>query len=553
MNASLYNESLLHNNREYFILNHRTMDDNIRKEILDSWERCKKCGVNPKMSVLPALNTAGMDIKKITAAWSLRKELNREYIIKFNKILENTESVLFIADLDLNVAIQRGNKQLLDKLNSINLGIGASLEEHIIGSNAAAMAKLTRRSYCVIGAEHYIDALQDYACAATPGTDIKGNVDSYFMLITRVGNFHPHQQNLLSFYIKLLSSTILHRRPQKLLNCTAHYTFNDLIGSNSYFKYIKKIAADTASSSSNVLITGDTGTGKELFAQAIHNAGNRKYGPFISINCAAIPRELIGSELFGYVEGAFTGTCKGGATGKFELAHKGTIFLDEIAEMPMNMQSVLLRVLEEKQITRLGGKNPISVDVKIIAATNKDLKALIAAGEFRSDLYYRLNVIRIDLIPLRDRKDDIPLLVDAFLKEFNFTLNKKINVVSPEVWEVFQKYDWPGNVRELKNAVERAVNLCNDGVICINNLPMELLEDCPAEAGNYAGNYKEDLYGNKFIRNYITGKRNEIKMIMELMEKHRGNKTRVAKDLGITRATLYRKLDAMDLHYSPKG
>ncbi len=334
-------------------------------------------------------------------------------------------------------------------------------------------------------------------------------------------------------------------------NYTAHFCFNDLIGTSPNFLSIMNTAKKSANNSSSVMILGESGTGKDLFAQAIHNASTRAHGPFISVNCSAIPRELIGSELFGYMEGAFTGARRGGAPGKFELADKGTIFLDEIGDMPLNMQAALLRILEEKVVTRLGGHNPIPIDIKVIAATNRDLLKSVALNEFRLDLYYRLNVIKIEIPPLRDRRGDIPLLVEYFIKQFNSSFHKNIVKVTPEAMNLLKSYDWPGNVRELRNVIERAINQAESSFLSINDLPKEILVSHFSSENKHSDDQK--LFDNKHFDNYdqklikkVNQQIDEKNKIAELMQKFNGNKVRVAKELGITRATLYRRLAAME-------
>jgi transcriptional regulator with PAS, ATPase and Fis domain len=217
-----------------------------------------------------------------------------------------------------------------------------------------------------------------------------------------------------------------------------------------------EVARMAARSSSNVLIEGESGTGKELFAQAIHNASRRSAGAFVAVNCGAIPRELIASELFGYSEGAFTGAKKGGNPGKFELADGGTLFLDEIGDMPLEQQVALLRVIQDKSISRIGSNQVIPVDVRIICATNKNLLELMQTGRFRQDLYYRLNVINLRILPLRERKEDIPLLFEHFLQQMNQDCR---SIIPNDFTERLLSYDWPGNVRELQNTVERIIHL----------------------------------------------------------------------------------------------
>ncbi|MDH7577078.1 MAG: sigma 54-interacting transcriptional regulator [Bacillota bacterium] len=333
---------------------------------------------------------------------------------------------------------------------------------------------------------------------------------------------------------KTIGAIVILREPElvkKIVNRTAHsnakFVFSDIIGQNENLLKAINLAKTASKSSSSVLLLGESGSGKELFAQAIHNASLRRNGPFISVNCAAIPRELLGTELFGYEEGAFTGAKKGGNFGKFELAHNGTIFLDEIGEMPLEMQIILLRVLEDKKVTRIGGARSIPVDVRVIAATNRKLREDALTGRFRLDLFFRLNVLNIELPPLRERKDDIPLLVDNFILRYSTSLGKKIRGITPEALEELCNYNWPGNIRELSNVIERAVHITSSCYIGVKDLPEEV-RSCNSNLSN-----REILS----IRNY------EKEMIIQLLTHFKGNKTKVASELGISRATLYRHLE----------
>jgi transcriptional regulator with PAS, ATPase and Fis domain len=353
-----------------------------------------------------------------------------------------------------------------------------------------------------------------------------------------------NEGSIIGMVITIFESKIVQRLVNRVSNNSAYFIFEDLIGCSPCFQTSKEIAKTAAESSSNVLIVGESGTGKELFAQAIHNGGSRHSHPFISINCAAIPRELIGSELFGYVEGAFTGARKSGAPGKFEIADKGTIFLDEIGEMPLDMQAVLLRVLEEKRVTRLGGSISAPIDVRVIAATNKNLWELVKTNAFRMDLFYRLNVLRLEIPPLRERKDDIPLLIEHFIKQFNASLHKNITDYEPEAKNFLQQYTWPGNIRELRNIVERCVNLSKSSMLTIHDLPRELL---PSATENKSETPPATDPYEKKLASKFTLEMNEKLKIADLLRQYNYNKSRVAHELGISRVTLYKKLKEMGL------
>lgn len=316
----------------------------------------------------------------------------------------------------------------------------------------------------------------------------------------------------------------------------AKITFADIIGNNQRFLQALNTAKTAASTSSSILLLGESGTGKDLLAQAIHNESPRRNGPFLAINCAALPRELIASELFGYEDGAFTGARKGGNMGKFELADQGTIFLDEIGDMPLDLQSTLLRVLEEKAVMRLGGNRIIPVHVRIIAATNKDLESEVERNLFRRDLFYRLGVIRISIPPLRERLDDIQLLARYFLQETGKRLDKSGMELSLDAIEAFRCYRWPGNVREMQNVLEGAIQLAPGSVITPDFFPEYFR---PQE---YHSETKISLPASELFVS-----QEEKQMIIDCLQQHRFNKTATAKALGLSRRTLYRRLEKYGL------
>lgn len=653
---------LIAKKRQAFLLGNMAMDNTIREEIAESWTRSRNAGINPQLSALPQLASTEIAIKTATKNWTFKKYIHCPSHKKLYHFLQTTKSIIFYADINLNIILQRGDEQLLNEVNSFNLGIGANLEETVIGTNALALAALTQNEQWIVGAEHYIEALQDFACIAIPIIE-NDQLVSYAMFVTKIADFNLYQPPVIryftnwqssiikrndnnielslinemlklsinqrergvilvdhygrilrvnewivhnlgrvkadvcgsyfknifpelaeaanclktgtpilfkeilfrhcpntdkAFYMEcqpikkdqqyigiivfLIDSNQIHEVVHQVGNYRSHFTFNDLIGANPCFIKTKAAAETAADSNSNILIIGESGTGKELFAQAIHAKSSRKRNAFVSINCAAIPKELIASELFGYSEGAFTGAKKGGAPGKFELANKGTLFLDEIGEMPLELQSVLLRVLEEREVPRLGSNTLIPVDVRFIAATNKDLWQLVLDKHFRLDLYYRLNVVKIEIPPLRNRRDDIPLLVNSFLLRFNSIQHKNVVSVTSEAMNLLGKYPWPGNIRELRNVIERAIIFCSSHEITLNDLPLEL----SSQKAPVIESEKIPML-SQALSDDLVKKLNEKELIADLLQKHNGNKTRVAKELGITRATLYRKQKFYDL------
>ena len=307
--------------------------------------------------------------------------------------------------------------------------------------------------------------------------------------------------------------------------------FDKLIGQSSKMQEVFELIKRVAPIESTVLITGETGTGKELVARAIHSHSKRKEGPFVAINCGAIPEQLMESEIFGHEKGAFT-DAKEQRKGKLELACGGTIFLDEVGELTLKMQVNLLRVLEEKSFYRVGGTKPIALDARVLAATNRDLKKGIEQGWFREDLYYRLNVFSISLPPLRERKEDIPLLAKHFLMEFSKETNKHVEKICRQAMDLMMLYDWPGNVRELKNAIERAVVICQGKVIQPEDLPIStrMVE---------TKNQKEKL---SLEGQTLPLRELEKKYILNILDKTNWNISLSAKILGIDRSTLYNKI-----------
>ncbi len=321
-------------------------------------------------------------------------------------------------------------------------------------------------------------------------------------------------------------------RPKKISGC--RFSVHDIVGQSNAISYAKKKALRVAEGDSTILITGESGTGKELFAQAIHVASLRRNGPFVRVNCAGIPETLLESELFGYEPGAFTGAKQNGKPGKFELAHNGTIFLDEAGDMSMGMQAKLLRVIQENEFERVGGTTSYEVDVRIIAATNQDLWNMVEDGKFREDLYYRLDVVNIHIPPLRERISDIPLLIRHFMPLIKKRAHSNVKSVSQEVLDSFMRYGWPGNVRELKNVLEGAMNLNIGESIDVKSLPSKVRKriNHPSKA----------VPSESSIVHLSNRKSSERNMIEEALSIKAGNKRQAAFYLNMSRSNLYNKL-----------
>lgn len=330
--------------------------------------------------------------------------------------------------------------------------------------------------------------------------------------------------------MKSLNEKVYRKSVGKLSRGRAIYTFDKILGKDENFIGIVEYAKKISDSTSTILITGESGTGKEVFAQAIHNCSSRKEMAFVAVNCGAIPSNLIESELLGYEEGAFTGAKKGGNAGKFEMADGGTIFLDEIGEMALDTQVRILRVIEEGVVNRVGSSKQIPVDVRIIAATNKDLREEVEKGRFRTDLFYRLNVLPLWLPPLKERKDDIPILVDYYINRISKKLNKNKFQISESVMNKFLEYEWPGNIRELENIVELIVNT--------EKIPEDILK----------GHTTPVIGKNKIIENstkFESMKLEDVEKnhILKVLKSFSGNISLAAAAMGIGRNTLYRKME----------
>ncbi|MBW2112275.1 MAG: sigma 54-interacting transcriptional regulator [Deltaproteobacteria bacterium] len=328
--------------------------------------------------------------------------------------------------------------------------------------------------------------------------------------------------------LNLLETKVKSYRRELNSLLSARYSFDDIVGKSPTISQARTICAKYAGTDAPILILGATGTGKELFAHAIHTASTRASAPFVCVNCAAIPKDLLESELFGYAPGAFTGAQQKGKAGKIEMAHRGTLFLDEMGDLPLNAQAKLLRVLESKTLERVGDLKPISVDFRLIAATNKDLRGMIDRNEFREELFYRLNTMTIKVPPLAERTGDIPLLLKHFLQ----AMGKPEIRCSSSAMEVLKRYPWPGNVRELKNVIERAVSLLDGHEINVEHLPSEIMTlQCdvrqrPSKTGRLLS---EELF------------RCEHHILVEALKLNQGNMSRTARFLGISRSAFYEK------------
>ncbi|MHC2995757.1 MAG: sigma-54-dependent Fis family transcriptional regulator [Candidatus Atribacteria bacterium] len=365
-------------------------------------------------------------------------------------------------------------------------------------------------------------------------TPFYGKESSQYLLTEKlVEDSEGESQGVMALFKEMKK---VHRLVGGIIGAKARFNFSDIIGNNNKLKRAINLAKVASVSSCKILIQGESGTGKEIFAQAIHNNSNRRDKPFIAINCAAIPRDLVESELFGYEEGAFTGAKRGGRPGKFELTEGGTLFLDEIESMPLEAQPKLLRVLESNQLMRVGGNKIIPIDVRIISSTNQDLLLRVNEGNFREDLYYRLNTVTIDIPPLRERKDDIPILTKYICNKIGSKLGVNKIEINNEASKSLCDYNWPGNIRELENILESAILFSKENIITIDDMPENIKYSKTPNLSIKQAEKKDNSLVNT-----------EKEVILKVLKDAKGNISKASKILGIDRSTLYRKIKKYEL------
>ncbi|EFG86502.1 transcriptional regulator, Fis family [Clostridium carboxidivorans P7] len=512
--------------------------DEQKKIILESHKRCEALGIK-KNRVLS---------RKIITSQELQKKLkqNKELVVNTSLFMngmcdftKNTKCLWILTDMEGCILNVIGDEDILREAFKLKVFPGAYMNEQSIGTNAMSIALMNNLPVQVSGEDHFLNSYHRWTCSAAP---IRNGIGEIIGVLDLTGYSECVNSHTLGMVVasanaieKILEfknyNAIKKERKlaKRLLNNQAIYTFDKIIGKSKKITNAVEYAKKISDSNSTILITGESGTGKEIFAQAIHNYSQRKDMPFIAINCGALPSNLIELELFGYEDGAFTGAKKGGNAGKFEMAEGGTIFLDEIGEMPLDMQVSLLRVMEEGVINRIGGCKQILLNVRIIAATNKDLKEEVSKGRFRKDLFYRLNVLPLHVPSLRDRKEDVPLLVEYYMKKASKRLNKRIVDIDENSMENLKQYEWTGNVRELENVIELTVNT--------EKLPEEFC---------YSKVYEINIENTVFKQNTQIGNMNlellEKNHIINVLHNFKGNITLAAKVMGIGRNTLYRKI-----------
>ncbi len=483
---------------------------------------------DPEGNVIGGINMTGI-YEKVTAhtlgavvaaAQAIDNELRRQKAVEDLKAAYDLQEAVFESSQDAMIAIARDktvslvNKRAKRLLNLADEVIGKKFEDIFPEKDNENFVKELL----------YGPPLQDKEYNVFRGTEChKFTVSSTLV--------KSSAKNIQGSIVTLSEIKRARKLVTNIIGAQAKFHFDDIVGRDPAFMTTVELGKRAAATSSNVLLLGESGSGKDIFAQAIHRSSDRQSRPYIALNCGAMPRELITSELFGYEDGAFTGSKKGGNPGKFELASGGTVFLDEIGAMPLELQSVLLRVLEERKITRIGGKTNISVDVRIIAATNQNLREEVSKGNFREDLYFRLNVFTIEMVPLRARKQDIPVLIERIIGRLNDSLGTNIRHVDQRVTEYLMNYEWPGNVRELQNVIERMMNLAAGTELTPDIIPPEIFTSRKPQRDNYYGMSLEELERSR-IRDML---------------KSNYTKAEIARQLKIARSTLYLKMNKYGL------
>jgi transcriptional regulator of acetoin/glycerol metabolism len=448
--------------------------------------------------------------------------------------------------------IEIANAKLLSTLQSLSQGI-LMLDNSgfITQSNNSAKELLKLAGKQLTGAN--IRELLDLSTSTFDIFSLTRNVSHRELTVTNILGMRLNlsiSASLIKDYAGNKISTVLiveerrqfNKMATKASGFTARYNFDQITGESDSIREIKQLGMLAAHSDSNVLILGESGTGKDLLAQSIHNASLRAKAPFIAINCGSLPRSLVESELFGYEPGAFTGASKDGYPGKFELADGGTIFLDEIGDMPLEIQVMLLRVIQTREIIRIGGKVTKNIDVRIIAATNVNLAELIESKRFRKDLYYRLNVLTFHMPALRQRKEDLQILLNMFIENYNRKMGLNVTGFTPTALSYIMEYDWPGNIRELENMVERAMNLATSDSLSERELGQEILSNSHFDT-NYIFKISDGAYASPQVHKSLTVPDNEAASIREVLSSARGNVTKASTLAGIPKRTLYRRIE----------
>lgn len=520
----------------------------IKEDILNSWKRCKEYGVSlydfdPNLLMKPE--------EKNHYVLKYLPEYEKPQFREFCSIVENINFNISVYDNSAKLKYIVNYEDIFDELYP-QIGYYLDASEEKIGTNSTCLAIKENKPFMVIGQDHYKYIFHQFSCAAAPfyneNNEIAGTINASF-ISTSVNN---DTLNIIYSLARLYETLILKRvinmkkealqyNKRKANQC--FFTFSSILGQSEAINQVKKVAKKAAGVDSSILIYGESGCGKEVFAQAIHNESHRREKPFVAINCGAIPKDLVESELFGYEAGAFTGAVKKGKQGLLEYANGGTVFLDEVENMPLSAQVKILRALSSSTIMRIGGTEPIVINIRVIAASKKDLEEEIKKGNFREDLYYRINVIQLNIPPLRERKEDIKPILDHYIKVFSKKNRIGVGKIEDEFMEYLKVYNWPGNIRELINIIERSLVLSENGVIDNSVLPSGIKE-------SYMISRVE-----KDLEHVLKAPLPEGKTLLQVADdvviesvykEENCNLSRTAERLGISRPTLYKRIKSID-------
>ncbi len=516
----------------------------IKKDILNSWKRCKQQNVS---------------LHQFDESILMHPKHKREYVLKYlpeYKEARYRDFCSIVEHLKLNISIYDHNAKLRyivnydDAYDDLYPKIGYFLDasEDKIGTNSTSMALLENKPFMVTGSDHYKYIFHKFSCAAAPfyneNNEVLGTINASFTH-TSVNN---DTLNIIYSLARIYENLVLNRakfatdempRTREKRHREDSYTFGHILGDSIPIKQAKSMAKRAAQVNSSIIIYGESGSGKEVFAQAIHHESGRKDKPFVAVNCAAVPTELIESEMFGYEKGSFTGAVKEGKKGLFEYASGGTLFLDEVESMPLSLQAKILRALSSSSITRVGGYKPIPIDIRLIAASKKDLHGEVKKGNFREDLYYRINVIQLQIPALRHRKEDIRPIAEHYIRTFSDKNRIRINRIEDQFFRCLEAYDWPGNVRELINIIERSLVLSEKGIIDQSVLSPGILKLYTI------AKFRKDL--EKVFADPLPEGKTLLQIVEEViiervLKEEGNNMSATAKRLGISRPTLYKKL-----------
>lgn len=510
---------------QHFVRNEPYDYSFIRPEIYDSWVRSRQFEIEYN-SPVKIKKLDEKERKKLVQENAVLIETARKHLNKIYDVIKPTGYYIFISDDRGYLLDIISDKDLLRQYEyDPSLVVGASRNERYVGTNAIGTCLQEKKPMVFWGEEHYNLVHKKYTCSGAPIHGADGEIIGAMSLTGRKEDYQEHTLGIVISIVDAIEAELKSRTTKKEPSST-EYTFDNLIGQCKEIKELKEIAKQVAKIDAPILLWGESGTGKEVLAQSIHNESRRKSGPFIGINCGAIPRELIESELFGYEGGSFTGASRGGRSGKLEAASGGTLFLDEVESMPLDVQIKLLRVLSTFKVTRVGSNKEIPIDIRIISASKSDLYLEAEQGRFREDLYYRINTITLKIPPLRKRNGDIRLLADHYIERLKKDMGLNKLSIPKSFYDMLENYDWKGNVRELRNILEGVIAMSKEGEeINTSMLP--------------------DRMVNKTRNNHLRNtrlKEVEIEIIKNEIERANGNLSAAAKALGIARSTLYQKL-----------